>query len=121
MVPGLVAVHLQLHGIWSSTSHSMAPYCLCRSGGFKSSTQPPPACDLRPPVASAAVGSRVKYLLDTPEVIWGCLDVGDFLEAAHRYLRAEQVHQALEGPGRDEVAARFPLLQQQWPAVQMFR
>lgn len=39
----------------------------------------------------AAVGGRVKYIVDTPEVIWGSLDSSRFLDAARRFLRAEQV------------------------------
>jgi sugar phosphate isomerase/epimerase len=34
----------------------------------------------------AAVGGRVKYLVDTPEMIWGCLDLKDYLAAAQRFL-----------------------------------
>ena len=33
-----------------------------------------------------AVGSRVKYLVDTSELLWGCLDTQDYLAAAHRYM-----------------------------------
>ena len=40
-----------------------------------------------------AIGSRVKYLIDTPEVIWGCLDSRRYLEAARRLLRAHQVRE----------------------------
>lgn len=36
---------------------------------------------------AAAVGSRVKYLVDTPEMIWGCLDTKDFHGAVRRFLR----------------------------------
>ena len=32
----------------------------------------------------AALGGRVKYLVDTPEIIWGCLDAREFLAAARR-------------------------------------
>lgn len=42
-----------------------------------------------------AVGARVKYLVDTPEKIWGCLDEHMYLEAAERYQRAHEVHQLL--------------------------
>jgi hypothetical protein len=37
----------------------------------------------------------VKYLVDTPEKIWGCLDEHMYLEAAERYQRAREVHQLL--------------------------
>ena len=37
---------------------------------------------------SAAVGSRVKYLVDTSELLWGCLDTQDYIAAAHRLLIA---------------------------------
>ena len=35
----------------------------------------------------------MKYLIDTPEVIWGCLDSRRYLEAARRLLRAHQVRE----------------------------
>lgn len=43
------------------------------------------------PPSPLAIGGRVKYIVDTPEVIWGSLDSSRFLDAARRYLRAEQV------------------------------
>ena len=42
-------------------------------------------------LALAALGARMKYLVDTPEVIWGCLDSRQWLAAAQRLLRASQV------------------------------
>ncbi|CAI5479243.1 unnamed protein product [Closterium sp. Yama58-4] len=98
-----------------------------------------------------ALGSRVKYLVDTPEKIWGCLDERMFLEAAQRFMRAWEVHQLLSpslgskgagggggggaggGGGGDGTAAggwqaqqqglmaSFPLLRHQWPLVETFR
>jgi hypothetical protein len=38
----------------------------------------------------AGLGARMKYLVDTPEVIWGCLDSRQWLAAAQRLLRASQ-------------------------------
>lgn len=67
-----------------------------------------------------ALGSRVKYLVDTPEKIWGCLDEHMYLEGAERYLRAKEVHSLLIGK-RDELLGRFPLLRQQWPLIERFR
>ncbi|CAI5464145.1 unnamed protein product [Closterium sp. Yama58-4] len=84
-----------------------------------------------------ALGSRVKYLVDTPEKIWGCLDERMFLEAAQRFMRAWEVHQLLSPSPADGVAAggggwqaqqqqqglmaSFPLLRHQWPLVETFR
>jgi conserved oligomeric Golgi complex subunit 1 len=67
--------------------------------------------------AAAALGTRVKYLLDTPEAIWGSLEAGQHIEAARRQLRAEQVHAALHAAHGRDVSARFPLLTHQWPFV----
>jgi hypothetical protein len=68
------------------------------------------------------VGSRVRYLVDTPEKIWGCLDEHMYLEGAERYLRAREVHSLLTGSSREaEFLGRFPLLRQQWPLIQRFR
>eukprot|EP00850_Spirogloea_muscicola_P023300 SM000345S12841 [mRNA] locus=s345:28798:34711:+ [translate_table: standard] len=70
------------------------------------------------------LGSRVKYLVDTPEKIWGCLDEHMYLEAAERYLRAREVHSLLalaeKGEQKDMLAA-FPLLRHQWLLVEPFR
>ncbi|KAK6147292.1 hypothetical protein DH2020_018204 [Rehmannia glutinosa] len=38
------------------------------------------------------IACRVKYLVDTPENIWGCLDESMFLESSARYIRAKHVH-----------------------------
>jgi conserved oligomeric Golgi complex subunit 1 len=93
-----------------------------------SSLSPPPEA----PASSAAspspsggrtrlysLAARAKYLVDTPEHIWGRLDEGLLLEAAGRYLRAQVVHGRLS---RDAVAtARFPLLAHQAQLVEAFR
>uniref|UniRef100_A0A0E0MLH3 Conserved oligomeric Golgi complex subunit 1 n=1 Tax=Oryza punctata TaxID=4537 RepID=A0A0E0MLH3_ORYPU len=66
-----------------------------------------------------ASAARAKYLVDTPEHIWGRLDEGLFLEAAGRYVRAQVVHGVLS---RDAAAAaRFPLLAHQAQLVEAFR
>ncbi|RHN81358.1 putative oligomeric Golgi complex subunit 1 protein [Medicago truncatula] len=70
------------------------------------------------------IACRVKYLVDTPENIWGCLDEGMFLEAASRYSRAKHVHQRLfldSDEGKVKILASFPLLQHQWQIVESFR
>ncbi|GBG84544.1 hypothetical protein CBR_g38826 [Chara braunii] len=95
-----------------------------------------------------AISSRVKYLVDTPEKIWGCLDEHMYLEAAERYLRAREVHKLLiaagggvgdavgtvdgdteggrkavegGGGGEGELLSSFPLLRHQWMLVESFR
>ncbi|TVU34905.1 hypothetical protein EJB05_16761 [Eragrostis curvula] len=101
---------------------------LSRISGSLSSLSPPPEA----PASSAAspspsggrarlysLAARAKYLVDTPEHIWGRLDEGLLLEAAGRYLRAQVVHGRLS---RDAVAAaRFPLLSHQAQLVEAFR
>ncbi|KAL6616160.1 hypothetical protein ACP70R_038430 [Stipagrostis hirtigluma subsp. patula] len=102
---------------------------LSRISGSLSSLSPPPEA----PAASAAspspssggrvrlyaLAARAKYLVDTPEHIWGRLDEGLLLEAAGRYLRAQVVHGRLS---RDAAAAaRFPLLAHQARLVEAFR
>lgn len=74
------------------------------------------------------IASRVKYLVDTPENIWGCLDESMFLEAAARYIRAKQVHHSLMsnadsayGLGDYKILSNFPLLQHQWQIVESFK
>ena len=70
----------------------------------------------------AALGTRVKYLVDTPELIWGCLDTREFLAAAQRLARASVVHNCLMRSGqRAMVERRFPLIGHLWPNVEKFR
>ncbi|GAX74233.1 hypothetical protein CEUSTIGMA_g1682.t1 [Chlamydomonas eustigma] len=68
-----------------------------------------------------AVGSRVKYLIDTPEIIWGALDSSNYMEAARRLLRAHKVHALLSKSFSKEDLSRFPLLDHHWPLVEKFR
>ncbi|EES01554.1 conserved oligomeric Golgi complex subunit 1 [Sorghum bicolor] len=103
---------------------------LARISGSLSSLSPPPepspAVSAASPSPSAggrarlyALAARAKYLVDTPEHIWGRLDEGLLLEAAGRYLRAQVVHGRLS---RDAAAAaRFPLLAHQAQLVEAFR
>ncbi|KAJ8506581.1 hypothetical protein OPV22_007467 [Ensete ventricosum] len=68
------------------------------------------------------IASRVKYLVDTPENIWGCLDESMLLEASGRYLRAKEVHGLLADDATDrEMLAKFPLLRHQWQIVEGFK
>ncbi|XP_043805179.1 conserved oligomeric Golgi complex subunit 1 isoform X4 [Manihot esculenta] len=78
------------------------------------------------------IACRVKYLVDTPENIWGCLDESMFLEAAGRYIRAKHVHYNLmQAHNADaessaewdhtKILSNFPLLQHQWQIVESFK
>ncbi|XP_021772258.1 conserved oligomeric Golgi complex subunit 1-like [Chenopodium quinoa] len=70
------------------------------------------------------IASRVKYLVDTPENIWGCLDEFMFLEASARYIRAKLVYQGLNLVGHDGgkiLKKNFPLLNHQWQIVESFK
>ena len=69
----------------------------------------------------AALGSRIKYLVDTSEMIWGCLDTRAYLEAARRFLRASEVHRQLRENAASELRAKFPLVKRLWPTIQKFR
>jgi conserved oligomeric Golgi complex subunit 1 len=68
-----------------------------------------------------SVSACVKYVVDTPEHIWGCLgdpDASMFLEAFGGYLRARQVHSLLlQSPDLN----KFPLLKHQWEIVETFK
>ncbi|XP_057971272.1 conserved oligomeric Golgi complex subunit 1 [Malania oleifera] len=70
------------------------------------------------------IACRVKYLVDTPENIWGCLDESMFLEAAARYIRAKLVHHSLlknADTDNSNILSNFPLLQHQWQIVESFK
>jgi conserved oligomeric Golgi complex subunit 1 len=97
---------------------------LSRISGSLSSLSPPPEAPASPSPFGGrtrlySLAARAKYLVDTPEHIWGRLDEGLLLESAGRYLRAQVVHGRLS---RDAVAAaRFPLLEHQAQLVEAFR
>ncbi|XP_055828827.1 conserved oligomeric Golgi complex subunit 1 [Solanum dulcamara] len=68
------------------------------------------------------IACRVKYLVDTPENIWGCLDESMFLESSARYARAKHVHDSLnKNKDYKSVLSKFPLLQHQWQIVESFK
>lgn len=68
------------------------------------------------------IACRVKYLVDTPENIWGCLDESMFLESSARYARAKHVHRSLNrNKDYKSVLSKFPLLQHQWQIVESFK
>ncbi|KAJ6768259.1 CONSERVED OLIGOMERIC GOLGI COMPLEX SUBUNIT 1 [Salix koriyanagi] len=67
------------------------------------------------------IACRVKYLVDTPENIWGCLDEFMFLEAAGRYTRAKHVQSKLMSSDCSKILSNFPLLQHQWQIVESFK
>ena len=67
-----------------------------------------------------AAGTRVKFLVDTPEKIWGSLEERDTVGAARRFLAASDVLVTLEGKS-DEIQAAFPLVKQQLPLLKSFK
>ncbi|KAF7146705.1 hypothetical protein RHSIM_Rhsim04G0086300 [Rhododendron simsii] len=75
------------------------------------------------------IACRVKYLVETPEIIWGCLDESMFVEAASRYIRARLVHYTLVNNNNNNsndnknknILSNFPLLQHQWQIVESFK
>lgn len=71
--------------------------------------------------AYAALASRIKYIVDTSEMIWGSLDAGDVLGASLRFLRAATVHKLLLQAAGASVTARFPLVSHQWSAIEKLR
>jgi hypothetical protein len=67
-----------------------------------------------------ALANSVKFIIDTPEVIYNYLDSGEFLSAAQRYLMATDVHRSLSSQAGDRsslATQRFPLLRHHWPLV----
>ena len=66
-----------------------------------------------------AAGTRVKFLVDTPEKIWGSLEARDRVSAARRFLAARDVLSVLDG--EDHVVRAFPLVKQQAPLLESFQ
>jgi hypothetical protein len=71
--------------------------------------------------ARAAVSGRMRYLVETPEVMWGHLDTSQHLAAARRFRRAHVVRGQLKQRFPRDLLARFPLLSHQWPLVAKFK
>ncbi|KAK8955047.1 hypothetical protein KSP39_PZI002411 [Platanthera zijinensis] len=67
------------------------------------------------------IACRVRYLVDTPEQIWGFLDESMLFDATGRYLRANEVHGLISTAVDPDVLSRFPLLQHQWQIVESFK
>ena len=84
-------------------------------------------------------GTRVKFLVDTPEKIWGSLEARDRVGAARRFLAARDVlsvlraasassvsnHEKTSPPEKTStigiVARAFPIVEQQAPLLESFR
>ena len=82
--------------------------------------------ELTPERAVFAAGSRVKYLVDTPEKIWGALDEREYAEAARRYDAAQDVMTAAEASEPphltlDEMVKKFPAFKQQRAVMDSMR
>ncbi|KAK1426224.1 hypothetical protein QVD17_14893 [Tagetes erecta] len=89
-----------------------------------SSTTVNPSSTSSNPVRARMYGiaCRVKYIVDTPESIWGSLDESMFVGAAARYMRAKLVYNGLTNNENDKsVLLKFPLLQHQWQIVESFK
>ncbi|KAE8653819.1 LOB domain-containing protein 6-like isoform X1 [Hibiscus syriacus] len=104
---------------------SLYPFPLRLRLGTAIPKTPNPANTTTTRIRIYGIACRVKYLVDTPENIWGCLDESMFLEAAARYIRAKHVHSNLMLPDGDldhnNILSNFPLLQHQWQIVESFK
>lgn len=83
--------------------------------------------EFTPERATFAAGSRLKYLVDTPEKVWGALDEREYAGAAMRYVAARDCVvscvETSEPPHltRDEAFKKFPALRQQTQALDSLR
>lgn len=77
--------------------------------------------DLAQRRAVHAVGSRLKHIVDSPEVLYACLEAGELYEAAARYVTAQRNFNAIvDNPTRESaVASRFA--QARWKLVSAFK
>ena len=78
-------------------------------------------------------GTRVKFLVDTPEFVWGCLEAVDVVGAGRRFLAARDVLATLDGgsassaeSGKNattsvQTTKAFPLVKQQSILLRSFR
>lgn len=66
------------------------------------------------------VGSKLKHIVDSPEVLYACLESGSVYDAAVRYaLAARNYHELCRTSGMEGVASRFA--ERRWNQVQVFR
>lgn len=114
--------------ISSNLSSIHQAICSLSDESVSVSSKPTPANPSRSRIYGIAC--RVKYLVDTPENIWGCLDESMFFEAASRYIRAHHVHLCLSHVSDSDedgvsdnrqLLSNFPLLQHQWQIVESFK
>ena len=83
--------------------------------------------EFTPERATFAAGSRLKYLVDTPEKVWGALDEHEYAGAAMRYVVARDCVascvETSEPPHltRDEAFRKFPAFKQQTQALDSLR
>ena len=73
--------------------------------------------------AAVELGSRVKFLLDTPEKMWGLLEDCAYEEAAIRLMASvEMLDEMTRGKGRAEALyTTFPVARQQATALNSFK
>ena len=69
-----------------------------------------------------AAGSRVKYLVDSPEQIWGYLEAGSCYEAAKRFGASKVILACLQEKMKAEerIFKTFPLITAQANALHSF-
>ena len=60
----------------------------------------------------------MKFLVDTPEALWGQLDSRQPLVAARRFRAAMLVHEALERTCPEALRRQFPLLRNKWASIE---
>lgn len=68
-----------------------------------------------------AVGSRLKHIVDSPEVLYACLEAGDLYEAAARFVLAEHNYRALIDAPREKEGVANRFAQSRWTLVAGFR
>ena len=60
--------------------------------------------------------SQVKYIIDSQEAIYGCLDRHEFLDAAVRYLHAMELYKEFSA-NSGKYAKQFPFFEHVWPSI----
>lgn len=68
-----------------------------------------------------AVGSRLKHIVDSPEVLYACLEEGELYEAASRFVIAERNYRDLVESPTDEEAVASRFAHARWRLVSAFR
>lgn len=67
------------------------------------------------------LGSRLKHIVDSPEILYAMLESGDIYDATARFIEAKKNYTALQNTNSEEQRVAHDFLQSRWSLVASFR